>query len=1549
MSDLDYISDSDDESRNQILRIDSNKLSNSLLQLSPSKRESTRRKLEEYVNLSFVKNDTVVNTVNDDIIQDSESDSDLDTIALIMRSPKKKKNNVVNDQPLPSIQREPTPDNEKENEHHLQSYLNTTNAYVTFSGRSLRKRNFASTHPYLADQAHYLGLTNRNYLNEVYEENDQNLEHVVKFLNYNYMKLKEKYPKDEKYRSKSFYTIISRQSHIAQQKEREEDSQQKESENKSSQSDEEGNKEFTIDGVNDMNSQNYETDDSGNEIDDSLELFKRHHPVRIVDDSEDSNSDSESNSDSNDSDTYVRVGGKLRREKNALRGVLPESAKRLAIYKSARKRKLPTAKASHEEHRKGVAIKKLSRKRVAEREDFSGFVDDNITYDTNNELYHELYEQPITHEHIPASFPSFESVEQFSGSSSSEAESEHESDLDIFEITPVDTIRTSEEVQDDEPDVFDFDVQEGDYINHMLAPSSHKKSKIKRKTEPGVKSSVPRSYSPRSSITQTRAPRRSPSEILNSNRTPRSYISGNTRPKSKSTTTIKQITSKSSKSRKLGTDSYRKLPVKKISTAKPPSTTHTKRKSKHSNKSKDQPNKIDNYLSKKTRDMFGDDYLFSRNPVLSTTTFEAESITRFVKENYKSVNPSVPQIAPSILFGTQPIFEYGCMLNDINIKKITELGQGKFYQMHKDSVTINILGDSIILTLVDIDGSKTRYEKLLARLAKHFRNEPSIDESFLKTFYSCIKSLLEWNLILQNVPTQREWKLVQILTSNILSSGFMTSSQSKFILPYLLLLQYTMMMISKMHDVEQTFDIIDLATQYWKLFFNSFSFESFEQMNFETGAKSKQAESFFIICELLEDTRSWWSTISRYLQECDPFDFSLLLESVFCLCTLSRKSLSWDPLQILYSKANLETNPEFHYRYLEIIYFMNQRKSWPIDEKIVLQVYSFITHRKFANFPDEIGVPELIGRVSTRLDIPGDSFFERFLQLLYWYISGLSEPSKVKKLVTKLFTFTNYTYQDDQEHYIMFINRLNFILLLASVSTVDLKTQLSNLLVPIKDVKEMKLLKLASKCVTILSEISISRDSKLPIEGITIIVESCVGHYYTGVGVIKIWKNLVNSLNSIFQKPLECVKQSIQFLSLSKILDSHNTPDRISSDICHIFAHICNSLVQIKSSVIPTHNKVISMLNDFIVSLLHKQMGRIPLPSVSEENKVSDMIEILLSIWVQCAFLLNENWERLILQTFPYTGNQQSREQFALFLYANILRFNNLKNCKDVVTRTVLKSLVSFTPSTYITGLMKKLGKEKWEVFLFPKNEEVTTSKLENSKNLVVLNVISNIVKSSKISTDDQRLYIKDILKTLNTEFEKYYSSIKYKTFCIAVVKDIQRICDNSLIDESLIHNLASRLGITENELSYFKIQKLPLRQKLRKFNTELLNALHFVRDYVQVLDKFTLGDGVDLIYHLISIYLQEISYGNSTKWKLVYLLLDYFDRNLKLFKFKIFNFDFIKFLRLLVELPAIKNQGSLGDKFYRIESVRVIGDILKYCKVIFDVPIFRIPIKRYY
>ena len=292
MSNTEYISDSEDDSLRGELLVDQNKFTNILSTLSPSKQELTRQRLETLTNISYVnienstcsprlghnQNSETRNTINN-LIEDSDDDSDSNPIDLIKNLPRRSANEI--EQREHSTSQHQSQDNaitqnivgntvvpeDQENENHLQSYLNTTNSYVTWSGRSLRKRNFASTHPYLADQAHYLGLSDIDYLNEIYEENDHNLEKVVKYLNYNYERLKKRYPKDEKFRSKNFYTIISRQSHLAREKELQEEQRNGDSgslpniDEEFEDEDEEGNKEFTIDPLDDLNSQTYETDE----------------------------------------------------------------------------------------------------------------------------------------------------------------------------------------------------------------------------------------------------------------------------------------------------------------------------------------------------------------------------------------------------------------------------------------------------------------------------------------------------------------------------------------------------------------------------------------------------------------------------------------------------------------------------------------------------------------------------------------------------------------------------------------------------------------------------------------------------------------------------------------------------------------------------------------------------------------------------------------------------------------------------------------------------------------------------------------------------------------------------------------------------------------------------------------------------------------------------------------------------------------------------------------------------------------------------------------
>ena len=122
------------------------------------------------------------------------------------------------------------------------------------------------------------------------------------------------------------------------------------------------------------------------------------------------------------------------------------------------------------------------------------------------------------------------------------------------------------------------------------------------------------------------------------------------------------------------------------------------------------------------------------------------------------------------------------------------------------------------MTLIDLESSKFRYEKLLIHLARLSKNSDLSNESLIQTVYTTVKGILEWNLILQECPTERIWKLIHLAVSNIRDSPYLTASTMKFILPYFILLEYTMSMITKLNNKPSSFDSNPLGIRYWQLF-----------------------------------------------------------------------------------------------------------------------------------------------------------------------------------------------------------------------------------------------------------------------------------------------------------------------------------------------------------------------------------------------------------------------------------------------------------------------------------------------------------------------------------------------------------------------------------------------------------------------------------------------------------------------------------------------------------------------------------------------------------
>ncbi|RLV91115.1 hypothetical protein JA1_004095 [Spathaspora sp. JA1] len=1341
-----YISDSEEEADSSHLIISPDLLEDNLHILSPTKRHTTRDRLRPYLP-------TRTEPIEEEAIPISASVEPSESLTT-------------------DLERAEHTQLDEDN-HHLQTYINSR----TTTRRGLRKRNFASTHPYLSDQAHYLGLCDISYLNELYDDNNQNLDIIVKYLNYNYMKMKERYRGDEKFRHKNFYTILGKGlSHLREENQGDayQETQQQEEENEDS----------IMGFMNDLFSDSEQESYSQSEEELEPVPANKHHSL-IIDEEED-----EEEQDSDD-DTLVRVGGRFRKERSILRGTLPESAKRLSIYKPTTRKARTTPK--HIDYRKGMAVRKSVQRHRPEPE--FNIVDDTITYDTFNELYHELYTDPTE------GTPDLEMLESesmydavlLSESSSSDNESV---DSDIF-------MR-----QDDQPNIApdfmsDDEVQERDTINMMLATGERRNRPKKHRS---IQSTLP-GYS-RSAST----PRKQGES--------RSYLHARVRSRER--------------------DGYSRLQVKPIS--KPKTSRRNKQKVQKKHKT------IDKYLTKNPKDLFSD-YLFSRQPVFSTTTIEAESETRFVKEPFhgETRNNTVNPLSKSLL-------------QNIDLSKIIELAKGKSYTLTKDTVCIVFLNVPYTLSLVDIQNSITTNEKLLTHLAKTIKTFNVPLELFSQGLTECIKGLIEWALVIQKSFTTKEWKLLDICYNSLVKSVVIPLSFKLEYMPYFMLLYYTVSNIALFQGgspVDLDEFVKRYAQSYWKLYFESWSI--YESVNVD--------ESFKVHC-LLVGRSLWWESIVSVLDNYVDSPNSIhILEALFQLCcNCTGKGYSWTPFSSMFDKSH--NSSSFCYRYIEMMYTLNQRKDWPIDEKMILQIYHSITSRKFANFNDEVEVPDLLGRIRTRYDIPDGTFFERFMQFLYWYVSGISSGQTVKRLITKLFISSKFQYVNDKSHQVMFINRLNFIVLLAQLSTsVDLTNQICELFESIEQSKDVDCFKLGVNSLIVICQVATSTQGKLPINAIILFIKYCIDNFFTIPGVFKLWNRFIHIFKDKIIKHLTS-GQMIQVLAISKGLHI-DMPDAICMDLLDMFSRISPPSCMAKT---------VQGLVDLLEGILHRQMGRIPLPSLQEETRVSTIVESCIANWIKFSSLLpNYNWEKLVLQTFPYTGNHTSRDKFSIYFYYNVLKYHNLKGCQEVVTRCVIRELMLYNPSNYLSSILTLLDRDKWSVFVLKTQVDVKHL-VQQSRHIIVNNIIDNLLKL-KMSNSEKFKYIMEIQKTVNSEFDKYYSCTWYKEFVVRVIKYIQiqgtDILDNTT--SSLISSLSSKLGISQSELSQYKIHKLPLLDKLRMFHVDFINAVHFHRDVLEILDRFVTD--VELLYHLLSIYL-EVSH-----WKLIYELLKYFDTNVRLLK----------------------------------------------------------------
>ncbi|CUM55713.1 uncharacterized protein AC631_05003 [Debaryomyces fabryi] len=1403
------------------------------------------------------------------------------------------------------------------------------------SRRGLRKRNFASTHPYIADQAHWLGLSSINSLNELYHETPD-LDAIVRLLNQIYLKKKSRYSSDEKYKAKNFYAFLGKRPGFI--KDQELSSQFTEDSSQPSFPKETNNR-------TESNENNISNDSDLGESDSSILFLNRKNHSIIVDDEDEEPADAHvlmddplSTDESEDSDIMVRVGGKFRKERNVLRGTLPESAKRLDLYRS-KKSKIDRKKRNNNNYRKGLAIKKSNvsnnRDNILENELMS-FVDDNDYYEEPPAFYHNF--EPLEYQNDlllmdTDNADSDESINVFSDISESSNtgiyddynSKSFEGDIDNTDFQKIqngvnEDLRTDyyggvhllSKYDDDSDSVIEDNRVDPQFVYPSIT-RNHKVTGNKRKTNKKSRNAA-----------QT-LDKWNPTAVTGNAKRQMSNGSGTGIRKQKLNKRQTKIVGLSSK----GFDkvSFGKLRKKRIGSSDKEMNNKKKGYSKVANV-------IDTSMNpkKSQKDMLITDYYFLRTPNISTTIFEAESTNRFVKTkdtrfsyNQRGILPSHLQYAEKSDKLYEDEISNTIIFDDIDMNKIHSLKFGVCPICNTDSSVIILMGEKYSFTLIDKTDSNVRSEMLLLQLAK-LLNDLKIysNEDLNKEIQQSLKGIIKWFLILQENPSENAWTyLLHILDdmSKVKKKDNISSKLSFF--PYFLLLYYIFIQVSQRDILDkQTIelrytDYNRYCVKYWTLYFQFTDIDSLT--NDELLLLNFQSLHFMYLLFQNND-EIWWPVINKALNRLislrlAPMGIFDMLYYIASLIPPSR--CNWSSFYIIYNAHKSDDNSDFHNRFIETIYSLNEKYSWTFEEKLITTIYSTITARKFSNFDDEKTGPELIDILITRDSIPNTSFFEKFMHLLYCYVSSLPYGGNKKRLISKLFTSSHYHYQKGSRSFAMFVNRFNFILLLSQLSDVDLRNQVLDLVQQVKSSNDIKMYNITNEGLQTYSNIAASKSKSLPVDSYQIMVETMIDLYTSLPGIQRIWEQLLINIEKYFLPDINSTfafNNHFNFFALVRRLEFNKFTDLISVSLVKLLLKAVTNIIKAEQFNISEKNsELIYIVQEKYFSFLHTHMGRFPFLNQLTEDRTTEIIEESIRVWIRCNSLLKEvNWNVLVLQKYPYIGNSYLRERFVLFFYNELLLFTSLSNHIDSIILALLKSLALFFTSPYLALIINLLMKSHHRLFIFKKEhvpEQLTSFQMLNYKLLIASNIIFNLAEDDILSKATKIIYLEELIKSLNEEYNKYFESTSYVEYCRKLVETVQKYCAEFIQSIDEYGSLSRKLGIKHLESNEYRWHILPLKEKLTCLNNEISSAVFFQKDARSILDEYITLESFDLVYHLISIYMKSVTNFQQDKWIFISQLMEYIYSKLLDYKILISDKLYKNFLRLLVDLGSLRRK----------------------------------------
>lgn len=1346
------------------------------------------------------------------------------------------------------------------------------------SRRGLRKRKFTSTHPYIADQAHWLGLCTVDYLNEMYQENP-NLDVIIKLLNRIYQDNKKKFPHEEKYKAASFYAFLGKKNEAKGLPEARDDEKDAED----SYSEDDPNRE-ALD-LCYLQFQSSDEDNFGGLLDNISTKSSLPSPSgRPMGDSR-----------------IITQGTSSKRKKKTQGRRLEKSTHDSPFGLQMRPSKGPLSDTLSIELPTRESLQSIDFKRAGTPEIYevsSPQSDENRSNEYSNDVLDSLVNQDVFSESSP---------------SSQRSEDGYDSDvlaldkpLGRFHLTLNEFDQPLASLASQRVRIGDHDQQsadEFDYVNPQFSSRSCNRRKHKNSTLFNGSSYI-RSLSDKKSSSNSE-------KRYRESRPPYS--------KMKSRLTQGHIT-----------NGHRELKRKKINRRDADKPKRRKSVLSENNSFSFSHNEAQSLFLKKS-------YYYLRAPKAFTTTIEGDSKRKFIIPRVTDIGQSYPNLNAHI-FNSLDILNLlrhttfdNKILRKIDISRIHKIKLGEVPLFEIDSLQINLLGRSFRFSLVSKDQSNLTFENVLDSLGLLIYKDSSLVQlHIVEEVVQSVCGIVSWLLNVQDIPSTKSWDSLEFILGRLFQHSKQQNKVAEgelVVFPFFILLHYTFIQILEKHNIDGEIIRPKLAQLrvflkcFWVLFFRVENIDSILERHLNNCLGIDCIRLLYLIFR--KEDGNWWKEMNDALVILASDDIKQGFQKLYFLASLvAIEDYNWNPFCVMYTHFKLSPNSSIHNAFISLVNNLHYKRSWPLEDNLITSLYNVITTRKFSNFEDEKDNVKLLGKVTSRDSIPNSTFFERFMHLLYSYFSSLPFGANRKRLVTKLFTSSHYYYQKDSKAIGIFINRLNFLNLLLQLSDIDLSSQLADLVILIKDSNDLVVYYNTLQGISHFCEIGSLKKNKLPNEAFSVMMETLVTKYSLLPGIYKLWKRYLRTLDEIFFKDDKLHDTLLSFLNLFKELDLCLISDSLSSmtvDLILKAVTIAN-----KESHISSGEVIIDIMKDNILSYLHIQMGRFPLRSIATENGVNLLVERLIRLCIGLTAISgNQNWNYLALQRFPYIGNVHLRVKFALFFYNELLKVTDIKNYIDNLLPLVLENLAGYMTSPYLCPLINSLIKTKDPLFFFKNDsvqDQITSIQLTNFKQSISCSMISNVYSSPRLSSTTKLNYLQHFFKCLNDEYDKYYLSPSYVDYCKKQITFAQLVCPEYLESMEVYKLLARKLGIADIDLNGYKWRNLPLKEKLFQINFEVKGLLLTKGDVKHLLEKYAPCEDLTLIYHLISIHMKSVANRDNDSWRYIFELLDYVLLKLNHFEISVTLKSFFDFLLLLVDLASLKNVVSNVPSFLQIE-----------------------------